>query len=226
MSASPILNSPPPRRPPPEERVQTRSSGPASSPCALCSPPAREFNLRSPLDGRMCASEDPAAPIIEAWCAPTLVSPAGRPCSVLQLAERQAAGPVDIRDTYLEDEQWDMEAMVLATIAGQLEDEEEEEEEEEIRDMRVLYARLRYVGRHVGCPGGHARRERCSWWRSDRGRLRTPVPPVHTTCSHLCSHHFTRLVHTLCSHPLLAPPAHISCLPFRPFWTFRPFRPF
>ena len=53
MSASPILNSPPPRRPPPEERVQTRSSGPASSPCVLCSPPAREVSLRSPLDGRM-----------------------------------------------------------------------------------------------------------------------------------------------------------------------------
>ena len=59
----------------------------------------------------MCASEDPAALIIEAWCAPTLVSPAGRPCSVLQLAMRQAAGPVDIGDPYLEDEQWDMEAI-------------------------------------------------------------------------------------------------------------------
>ena len=70
----------------------------------------------------MCASEDPAALMIEAWCAPTLVSPAGRPCSVIQLAMRQAAGPVDIGDPYLEDEQWDMEAMVLATIAGQLED--------------------------------------------------------------------------------------------------------
>ena len=82
----------------------------------------------------MSAIEDPAALIIEAWCTPTLVSPAGRPCSVLQLEERQAAGPVDIGDPYLEDEQWDMEAMVLATIAGQLEDEEEEEEEEETRD--------------------------------------------------------------------------------------------
>ena len=74
----------------------------------------------------MSAIEDPAALIIEAWCTPTLVSPAGRPCSVLQLEERQAAGPVDIGDPYLEDEQWDMEAMVLATIAGQLEDEEED----------------------------------------------------------------------------------------------------
>ena len=82
----------------------------------------------------MSAIEDPAALIIEAWCTPTLVSPAGRPCSVLQLEERQAAGPVDIGDPYLEDEQWDMEAMVLATIAGQLEDEEEEEEEKETRD--------------------------------------------------------------------------------------------
>ena len=68
----------------------------------------------------MCASEDPAALMIEAWCAPTLVSPAGRPCSVIQLAMRQAAGPVDIGDPYLEDEQWDMEAMVLATISGEL----------------------------------------------------------------------------------------------------------
>ena len=42
---------------------------------------------------------------------------------------------MDIGDPYLEDEQWDMEAMVLATIAGELEDEEEEEEEEEIRDV-------------------------------------------------------------------------------------------
>ena len=115
MRASPILKSPPLRRPPPEERVQTRSYGPASSPCALCSPPARQVSLRSPLDGRMCASEDPAALMIEAWCAPTLVSPAGRPCSVIQLAMRQAAGPVDIGDPYLEDEQWDMEAMVLAS---------------------------------------------------------------------------------------------------------------
>ena len=54
----------------------------------------------------MRASEDPDALIIEAWCTPTLVSPAGRPCSVLQLEERQAAGPVDIGDPYLEDEQW------------------------------------------------------------------------------------------------------------------------
>ena len=37
---------------------------------------------------------------------------------------------MDIIDPYLEDKEWDMEAMVLATIAGQLEDEEEEEEEE------------------------------------------------------------------------------------------------
>ena len=42
---------------------------------------------------------------------------------------------MDIGDPYLDDEQWDMEAMVLATIAGQLEDEEEEEEEEE--EIRV-----------------------------------------------------------------------------------------
>ena len=47
------------------------------------------------------------------------------PCSVMQLKQKQAAGPVDIGDPHLEDEQWDMEAMVLSTIAGQLEDEEE-----------------------------------------------------------------------------------------------------
>lgn len=47
----------------------------------------------------------------------------------MQLDGKQAAGPIDLRDPYLEDEQWDMEAMVLSTIAGQLEDEEEEEEE-------------------------------------------------------------------------------------------------
>ena len=50
----------------------------------------------------------------------------------MQLEEQQAAGPVDIGDPYLEDKQWDMEAMVLSTIAGQLEDEEEEEEEERL----------------------------------------------------------------------------------------------
>jgi hypothetical protein len=48
---------------------------------------------------------------------------------VMQLAEQQAAGPVNVYNPYLEDEQWDMEAMVLSTIAGQLEDEEEEEKE-------------------------------------------------------------------------------------------------
>ena len=77
----------------------------------------------------MNAAEDPLALIVESWCSPTLVSPAGRSCSVMQLAEQHAAGPVDVRDPYLEDEQWDMEAMVRSTIAGQLEDEEEEEEE-------------------------------------------------------------------------------------------------
>ena len=130
MSASPNpLASPPPRQPP-ADRAQTRSSGPASSPCVLCSPPAREECLRSPLDGSRNVTEDPVALIVESWCSPTLVSPAGRPCSVMQLEAKQAAGPVDIADPYLEEEQWDMEAMVLSTIAGQLEDEEEEEEEE------------------------------------------------------------------------------------------------
>ena len=73
----------PPSRLLAEGREQTRSSGPAASPCsppALCSPPARD-------DG-------------------------------------------------LEDEQWDMEAMVLPTIAGQLEEEEEEEEEAATRVKR------------------------------------------------------------------------------------------
>jgi hypothetical protein len=76
------------------------------------------------------ATDDPLALVVESWCSPTLVSPAGRPCSVIQLEERQTAGPVDLGDAYLDDEQWDMEAMVLSTIAGQLEDEEEEEVEE------------------------------------------------------------------------------------------------
>ena len=120
MSASPNpLASPPPRQPP-ADRAQTRSSGPASSPCVLCSPPAREECLRSPLDGSRNVTEDPVALIVESWCSPTLVSPAGRPCSVMQLEAKQAAGPVDIADPYLEEEQWDMEAMVLSTIAGQL----------------------------------------------------------------------------------------------------------
>ena len=138
MSESPsALHSPPPR-PRPEERVHTRSSGPASSPCIICSPPWRpapESSLRSPLDGHVNATDDLLALVVESWCSPTLVSPAGRPCSVIQLEERQAAGPVDLGDAYLEDEQWDMEAMVLSTIAGQLEDEEEEEEVPDLVEM-------------------------------------------------------------------------------------------
>ena len=67
------------------------------------------------MDGRV-AAEDPIALIVESWCSPTLVSPAGRPCSVMQLGQQQAAGPVELEigDPYLEDEQWDMEAMVRA----------------------------------------------------------------------------------------------------------------
>ena len=142
MSASPSpLKSPPPRLPP-EGRVQTRSSGsaasqcalcspPARSPCVLCSPPARE-SLRSLLDDHVKADHDPVGPsLVETWCSPTLVSPAGRQCSAMQLRQHQEAAPVNIGNAFLEDEQWDMEAMVLSTIAGQLEDEEEEEEEEE-----------------------------------------------------------------------------------------------
>ena len=130
MRSSPTPLASPPPRPPPEDRVQTRSSGASMFSCILCSPPAREYGVRSPLDGRVNAIEDPVALVVESWCSPTLVSPAGRPCSVMQLEAKQAAGPVDIADPYLEEGQWDMEAMVLSTIAGQLEDEEEEEEEE------------------------------------------------------------------------------------------------
>ena len=128
MSASPCsLKSPPPRLPP-EGRAQTRSSGAAASPCGLCSPPARE-SVRSPMDVVVAATEDPVALVVETWCSPTLVSPAGRECSVMQLQQQQAAGPLDISNPFLEDEQWDMEAMVLSTIAGQIEDEDEQEEE-------------------------------------------------------------------------------------------------
>ena len=49
----------------------------------------------------------------------------------MQLEHHQAAGPVNISDAFLEEKQWDMEAMVLSTIAGQIEDEEEEEEEQQ-----------------------------------------------------------------------------------------------
>ena len=115
MSSPIVLKSPPPR----EGRAQTRYSGPAESPCVLCSPPARDEGVRSPLGGHVRATDDPVGLIVEAWCSPTLVSPAGRPCSVMQLEEAQAAGPVDIGNPFLEDEQWDMEAMVLSTIAGQ-----------------------------------------------------------------------------------------------------------
>ena len=82
----------------------------------------------------MRATDDPVGLIVEAWCSPTLVSPAGRQCSVMQLKQHRAAGPVNISDSFLEEKQWDMEAMVLSTIAGKIEDEEEEEEEEEVLD--------------------------------------------------------------------------------------------
>ena len=141
MSSAAALNSPPPR-----PSAQTRSSGAAASPCVLCSPPARDDGVRSPvlcsppardegvrspLGGHVKATDDPVGLMVEAWCSPTLVSPAGRQCSVLQLEHHQAAGPVNINDAFLEEKQWDMEAMVLYTIGGQIEDEEEEEEEEE-----------------------------------------------------------------------------------------------
>ena len=42
--------------------------------------------------------------------------------------------PVDIGNAFLEDKQWDMEAMVISTIAGQLEDKEEEEDVPELLD--------------------------------------------------------------------------------------------
>ena len=40
----------------------------------------------------------------------------------MQLAQQQAAEPSDITNPFLDDKEWDMEAMVLETIAGQLED--------------------------------------------------------------------------------------------------------
>ena len=126
MSSPIALTSPPPRG----GCAQTRSSGPAASPCELCSPPARGEGVPSPLGGHVKSTEDPVGLMVEAWCSHTLVSPAGRACSVLQLEHHQAAGPVEITDAFLEEEAWDMEAMVLSTIAGQIEDEEEEEEEE------------------------------------------------------------------------------------------------
>ena len=109
MSTSPCALKSPPPRVPPEGRAQTRSSGPAASPCVVCSPPVRE-SVRSPLNGGVDATEDPVALMVEAWCSPTLVSPAGRQISVMQLQQHQATGPIDIHNAFVEDEQWDMEA--------------------------------------------------------------------------------------------------------------------
>lgn len=116
----------PPRRPPAEGRAQTRSSGPASTGCLLCTPPARDV-VSSPYELGSEAVDDPRALIVESWCSPTLVSPGCRPVSVLQIAKQQDAGPSDITNPFLDGREWDMEAMVLQTIAGQLEEEEEEE---------------------------------------------------------------------------------------------------
>ena len=121
------LNSPQSR--PPPEGPNTRSSGPAESPCELCSPPARPARsvLPDPVE-HMKEMDDTSTLMLEGWCSPTLVSPAGRPRSVMDLAVHQASGPVDIANPFLDDEQWDMEAMVLSTIVGQQEDEDDEEE--------------------------------------------------------------------------------------------------
>ena len=112
MSSPIALTSPPWRG----GRAQTRSSGPADSPCEICSPPWRGEGVRSPLGGHVKATDDPVGLMVEAWCSPTLVSPAWRQVSVLQLEHHQAAGPVNISDAFLEEKQWDMEAMVLSTI--------------------------------------------------------------------------------------------------------------
>ena len=77
------------------------------------------------MGGHVKATDDPVGLMVEAWCSPTLVSPAWRQVSVLQLEHHHAAGPVNITDAFLEEKAWDMEAMVLSTIAGQIEDEEE-----------------------------------------------------------------------------------------------------
>ena len=175
MSASPVPLISPPRRPPPEGRAQTRSSGSAASPCGLCSPPARG-GLRSPLDGCVKAIEDPIALIVESWCSPTLVSPAGRPCSVMQLEQKQSAGPVDIGDPFLDDAQWDMEAMVLSTIAGKLEDEEEEEEEEEAPDLVGKGGECEECD-EVGAFGG--------WALGSRGAARCDK----SSCEDVCAAH-------------------------------------
>ena len=102
---------------------------PSPMQCEVCSPPSRGM-CSPPSRGELPApvtesSDGPCAlPLImlEGWCSPTLKSPAGRPCSVLELAGFQEAEPVNIFDPYLEDKQWDQETMVLSTIAGQLED--------------------------------------------------------------------------------------------------------
>ena len=78
--------------------------------------------------------DNPGLLLMEAWCSPTLKSPAGRSYSVLELAGMQSAAPVDICDPYLEEEKWDKEAMVLSTIAWQLEDEEDEDVECELAE--------------------------------------------------------------------------------------------
>ena len=86
---------------------------------------------------------------------------------------------MDIGDPYLEDEQWDLEAMVLATIAGQLED-EEEEEEEEIRDecgeSNVRKKIQSVAGRLtiVVLPTVASRRVRM--WRTHPARRTYPLP--------------------------------------------------
>lgn len=160
----------PPSRPPPEGRAHTRSAGPASRTCEICSPPSRPLRV----DGHLEPVDDPSALVVEAWCSPTLVSPAGRPCSVLELAEHQAAVPANIADPYLNDDQWDKEAMVLCTIAGQLEDEQEETmlcdpEEEELQREE--------------CDSPHAAFS--GWALGHRGA----APEVDSSCQLACCTH-------------------------------------
>ena len=114
MSETPPLKSPPPRG----GGAQTRSSGPAASPCVLCSPPARDEGVRSPLRGHVKATDDPVGLMVEAWCSPTLVSPAGRECSVMQLQQHQAAGPVNITDAFLEEKHYQVPVSLASGLSN------------------------------------------------------------------------------------------------------------
>ena len=104
--------------------------------CVLCDNEDTEATLEAsenPPPSRLCsplaAAEGPAVAVVNAWCSPLLTSPAGRSLTMIELSALQSSPRVDISDPFVKEKEFDEEAMVLASIARQTEEEEEMEED-------------------------------------------------------------------------------------------------